>query len=103
MSLFTYLFSVTAVNAIAAIAAVIIIYKRFRGSPAYLAMLSWFGHSALYWSTLLVVRAFFQYTGPSVWVSTWAAAIFLHASLGIIGDRLARRAATRKLYERTAI
>ena len=91
--MFAFVSTINVIASVSFIIAVFIIHGRFRGNPAYWAMVLWFGHAAVYWTTILALRVFTHYTGPSVWVSTWAAAVFLHASFAIIGDRIARKAA----------
>jgi len=58
-------------------------------------MLLWFGHCALYWVTIAIVRALFGYTGPSQIVSTWGAIVQMQAAITVVavtvGEYLLKR------------
>ena len=44
----------------------------------------WAAHVAVYWTTNAVLRLFFGYTAPTVWMSSWGTIIFVHAAISLL-------------------
>ena len=44
----------------------------------------WAVHSAIYWTANTVLRSVFGYVGPTVWFSTWATVLAVHAALSLL-------------------
>ena len=87
---FPFLLSVTGINAVVSLIALIVVVSCCRHKNSYWSLVLWFGHSALYWCTLMIARGVYHYTGPSILFSTWGAVVFFHAYLAVIGDRVLR-------------
>lgn len=44
----------------------------------------WTGHAAIYWTVNAVLRLFFGYAAPTLWVSAWASILFVHAAFSML-------------------
>ena len=85
------LFSISTIEAVVAVFAFVLVLKRGYGRPGQQGRIVFFGHLALYWTTNVVLRLFFEYVGPSVWMTTWGAAVFLHLGGAEIADYYIKR------------
>ena len=94
--MFAVLLSFSTLCAITYLVAFILIWREYRGKAPMVSMTLWFGHCALYWNSILIARIFFGYEGPSVFVTLWGGAVFLHGSLAVIFHFAAKALATRQ-------
>lgn len=87
---------VTVALAIIGWATVYIIYKLRDeiSAESYIIKGGWCLHATLFFTGVAIARLFFGYVGPSVVVTSWTHALFLHAFIAMASSSLAARAVT---------
>lgn len=77
---------VNALLAVAALGALVVVARRRKRSPYWWPVFLWVVHASLFWGVLATVRLCCGYEGPSPWATFWAAVVFAHAFVGVVGN-----------------
>ena len=93
---FTFLFSISTINVVTSIIALLMLTFCCRDSASFWTIVLWFTHAAIYWTANLLARSVLQYTGPSIAFTTWGGFLFFHANVALIGEVIVRKRLLRR-------